>query len=89
MNLIPLAGNQSGPVHPIGVDMKPDWKDAPEWAKWLAMDEDGVWCWFESEPELESTFWVTDDKYQDASEPVNKWKDSLEARPDDSPNPTP
>jgi hypothetical protein len=30
--------------------MKPDWKDAPEWANWLAMDEDGEWFWRESKP---------------------------------------
>ena len=30
--------------------MKPDWKDAPEWAQWLAMDRDGKWTWFEDEP---------------------------------------
>ncbi len=30
--------------------MKPDWKDAPEWANWLAMDGDGVWFWYELEP---------------------------------------
>ena len=34
--------------------MKPDWKDAPEWASWLAMDEDGDWFWYESEPKLGS-----------------------------------
>ena len=28
---------------------KPDWKDAPEWAMWLAADDDG-WTWFEKEP---------------------------------------
>ncbi len=31
--------------------MKPDWKDAPEWAQWLAVDPDGSWFWFEKEPE--------------------------------------
>lgn len=30
--------------------MKPDWKDAPPWAQWLAMDSDGEWHWFEEEP---------------------------------------
>ena len=30
---------------------KPDWKDAPEWAQWLAMDGDGAWWWFQNEPE--------------------------------------
>lgn len=29
---------------------KPDWKDAPEWANWLAMDSDGIWWWYENEP---------------------------------------
>jgi hypothetical protein len=31
--------------------MKPDWKDAPEWAKWLGRDQFGVWWWFELEPD--------------------------------------
>lgn len=31
--------------------MKPSWDDSPEWAKFLAMDADGNWCWFEVEPE--------------------------------------
>lgn len=30
--------------------MKPDWKDAPEWAQWLAQDSDGNWYWFSEEP---------------------------------------
>jgi hypothetical protein len=30
--------------------MKPDWKDAPEWANWLAMDGDGYWYWYQGEP---------------------------------------
>ncbi|WWO60457.1 hypothetical protein [Stenotrophomonas phage SOVA965] len=30
--------------------MKPDWKDAPEWAKWIALSTDGEWTWFEDEP---------------------------------------
>jgi len=29
---------------------KPDWNDAPEWAKYLAMDGDSVWVWYGSEP---------------------------------------
>lgn len=32
--------------------MKPDWKDAPEWAKWLAQDGDGKWVWFENKPRV-------------------------------------
>lgn len=30
---------------------KPDWKDAPEWAQFLAMDKDGEWWWYERGPE--------------------------------------
>ena len=30
---------------------KPDWKGAPEWANWLAQDEDGPWFWFQLKPE--------------------------------------
>jgi hypothetical protein len=30
--------------------VKPDWKDAPEWAMWLAQDEDGDWFWYENKP---------------------------------------
>lgn len=30
--------------------MKPDWKYAPDWAKFLAQDEDGSWFWYEAEP---------------------------------------
>lgn len=37
--------------------MKPDWKDAPNWANWLAMDKDGEWWWFENEPELRESWW--------------------------------
>lgn len=32
--------------------MKPDWKDAPEWANWLAMDDDDCWFWYENKPYL-------------------------------------
>ena len=31
--------------------MKPSWYDAPEWANWLAMDENGEWHWFELKPD--------------------------------------
>ena len=38
--------------------MKPDWKDAPEWAKWLARDNDGWWNWYSGEPEFEGDIWA-------------------------------
>lgn len=29
---------------------KPSWDSAPEWANYLAMDEDGTWWWYQNEP---------------------------------------
>ena len=37
--------------------MKLDWKNAPEWAKFLAMDENHGWYWYENEPELRNSLW--------------------------------
>lgn len=50
--------------------MKPDWKDAPEWAQWLAMDADGAWYWYEKHPTYvrpeNEGFWRTEIGTQDA-----------------------
>lgn len=74
--------------------MKPDWKDSPNWAKYLAMDSNGVWNWFSHKPiwyanesyEYSWTFepeHYCDDGYN--SEPCNKVlldpQKTLEARP--------
>lgn len=29
---------------------KPNWKDAPKFAKWLAQDSDGEWFWYAERP---------------------------------------
>lgn len=29
---------------------KPNWKNAPEWANWLAMDGNGEWFWYQYKP---------------------------------------
>ena len=29
---------------------KPSWKDAPEWAEWMAQDDSGEWYWYASKP---------------------------------------
>ena len=60
--------------------MKPDWKDAPEWADWLAMDDDGAWFWFEYEPDKIGEVWMKGGRSLSAgdSEPYI----ALEHRPD-------
>ncbi|MBV7475360.1 hypothetical protein [Pseudoxanthomonas sp. PXM05] len=33
---------------------KPNWKSAPDWAKWLARDNDGSYWWCEEKPNWKS-----------------------------------
>lgn len=62
--------------------MKPDWKDAPEWAKFLAQDSNGDWYWYEFEPELSSRTWQDFSGHMKlAKRNENDWQKSLEARP--------
>lgn len=38
----------------------PKWEEAPDWANWVAQDEDGEWFWFEVKPKLASdNLWET------------------------------
>lgn len=60
---------------------KPDWKDAPPWANWLAMDGTGRWCWHECKPYRESNnCWYSEGKWDEAA-PKYDIKDILEQRP--------
>jgi hypothetical protein len=59
---------------------KPDWKDAPEWANFLAQDEDHAWCWFENEPNRMRGSWSPNDgRYKDTY--AKDWQETLERRP--------
>ena len=64
--------------------MKPSWDDAPEWANWLAMDEDGAWEWFEREPcksDIMGYFYAENGgKHMKAANPRPEWEESLEQR---------
>lgn len=67
--------------------MKPQWKDAPEWAKWLAMDKNGQWYWYEGprKPERYSTKWDCpfEGRAEKAGDVDPYWEDSLEAKPEE------
>jgi hypothetical protein len=59
------------------------WKNAPEWANWAAMYEDGLWYWFLQKPKIEELAWEVHDwvmEYCDAP-PVPDWTKSLTYRP--------
>lgn len=65
--------------------MKPQWSDAPEWAKWLAMDANGEWWWFQRQPVTASEWRMErspDGQLSEATpQPDPNWRDTLEPRP--------
>jgi hypothetical protein len=61
---------------------KPDWKDAPEWARFLAMDADGDWFWFEEKPTRKGAAWCpVYGRYGQWESCQGDWTASLEERP--------
>lgn len=62
--------------------MKPDWKDAPEWANYLAMDRDGQWFWYEERPNKEDDCFVCATSLTKSKIVYFKdWENTLEKRP--------
>jgi len=67
--------------------MKPDWSEAPEWAKYLAQDEAGYWRWYMFPPWAEVNispgFWESRRHSVKAGKGERNafWKDTLEMRP--------
>ena len=61
---------------------KPDWSEAPEWARYLAQDKGGEWWWFECEPQKQTNQWWLDG-HVGRSDKAHKeaWTISLEQRP--------
>ena len=52
----------------------------PEWANWMAMDADGWWLYYKTEPYLIDYEWqYRDMDYQLAykTKPVKNWRDQL------------
>jgi len=63
--------------------MKPDWKNAPEWANWVAMDNDGIWFWYEDEPVISDSNpgeWESEGKYYIALQAIYTWEDTKQKR---------
>lgn len=72
----------------MGLAQKPNWKGAPEWAKYLACDRDGTWFWFSKKPSCagwSQNVWYlrTTGSVVEATEPeiVEGWRKTLEKRP--------
>ena len=62
---------------------KPSWKDAPEWAEWLAQDEDGEWKWLAGLPGKYVDGWTAVKiKGHCKGIALGDWRDTLEKRPE-------
>jgi hypothetical protein len=60
--------------------MKPDWSTAPDFARYLAQDEDGEWSWFSHKPnEGHAAWWSCEGECCHAG--ISNWRDTLEERP--------
>ena len=60
---------------------KPNWADAPEWANWLAQDENANWTWYETEPKVGMGYFATNDRCDNIKLKNPNWKQSLQHRP--------
>lgn len=60
--------------------MKPDWKESPSWANYVAMDSNGQWYWYELEPTLKNKIWREDHGLIQSASAGTSWEDSLESR---------
>ena len=58
---------------------KPDWSTAPKWAKFLAMDHNLIWTWWQCEPTLTRGIWYSHKGRMQRASP--EAKDTLERRP--------
>ena len=68
------------------------WADAPEWARWLAMDEDMTWCWYAHRPEPIGDEWISSigpmQRAPGPPYPIH-WQHTLEPRPKNPASTTP
>jgi hypothetical protein len=59
---------------------KPDWKDAPDWANYLAQDANGGWWWYDDSPKSSVKSWLNGTRHA-AAMAVFNWRETLESRP--------
>lgn len=68
-------------VPTIGGTMQIDWSKAPEWARYVAMDADGTWFWFEKKPHKSYEYWVVGQGLQAPVFELDNWQSTLQERP--------
>jgi len=63
-----------------------DWSAMPKWARWVAMDEDGAWFWYQHKPERSDRYFSALSEegvipFIYAPDWDGDWKDTLVERP--------
>ncbi len=58
----------------------PNWEDAPEYARFVAMSADGTWHWFAAKPAMLPGAW--DSSFAVCPVWFSGWVDSLQERPE-------
>lgn len=86
---------QAAPAAAPAPQPAPSWEHAPAWARFVAMDADGQWSWYENRPYPETdlgsdefTLWDADDgRIQPISSGLrfDGWENSLQERPEVQP----
>jgi len=64
--------------------MKSIWDNAPKWASWIAMDDNGRWYYYEKKPEYDENVcgWIFENGRIEYFDPNQISKESLQARPE-------
>ena len=61
------------------------WCNAPRWANYKAVDEDGGSYWYENNPSAETYCWYPEggrfELFNRVERPIENWKDTLKVRP--------
>ena len=63
------------------IELKPNWDNAPEWAKYWAVDENGCCWWYENEPKAFRVAWVEKTRREIAYGSCKAWETTLQERP--------
>jgi hypothetical protein len=66
------------------LDGKPSWKDAPEWANFVAQDEGGSWWYYAKKPCAGETVWENESGNYGWKKNFRNpnWRETLERRPE-------
>jgi hypothetical protein len=78
-----LAAAQGGEWQPAAAAPSvpgPDWSQAPKWAMWWAMDQDGWAHWFERRPKIVDHEWWNSGQIETACD-LGEWDKTLQRRP--------